>query len=82
MSASPLAIGTSQLTMKLANKNSKRSWAWLSGVFDSFTPGWGEPDWRAMFPFENEERWVMGLVPWVQAFWEFVRLYSRTCLDQ
>lgn len=32
------------LTMKLANRNTKRSWAWLSGVFDSFWPGREGPD--------------------------------------
>jgi hypothetical protein len=66
------------LTMKLANKNTRRSWAWLSGVFDSFWFGRGEPDcprW-AMFPLdvEWEDRWVIGLVPWVQALWELERL--------
>lgn len=70
--------------MKLANKKTRRSWAWLSGVFDSFWLGLGDPDcfWWVMLPFDEvyEDRWVMGLVPWVQALWEFVRLCSRTCL--
>lgn len=61
--------------MKVANKKTNRSCAWLSAVLDSFWPGRGEPDcFCAIFPFDEcVERWVIGFVPWDQAFWELER---------
>jgi hypothetical protein len=47
-----LVVTVAASPMKLVSKNKRRSWAWLSGVFDSFEGGRGEDDdFWGMLPF-------------------------------
>jgi hypothetical protein len=62
-------------TMKLVIRKRRRLWACCSGVLDSFdVTGFGDGV-DLLLPFWcSDGFWVIGLIPWVQAFWELERL--------